>query len=370
MTHAAANDGFDALVIGAGVVGAAIAAALAARGLAVLVIERARQEGSGITSRNSGVIHSGLYYPPGSLKADTCLRGQALLYAWASARAVAHARIGKLVIARGPAELEALDALEANARASGVADLERLGPAAIARREPALPRAESALWCPNTGIVDPHGLTRSLRAAAEADGAIFAMGLEVTRLVADPRGGVTALSGDDELRAPIVVNAAGLDADRLAARVGVDRPIYPCRGDYFRLHGARGRYHHLIYPVRPRQSPGLGVHLTLELDGGVRLGPDAEYVDRRDDLSPPPASKLDRFHRAAEALLGPIPRDRLSPDGCGIRPKLRPPGASEERDFELVEAPAGCLHLLGIESPGLTAALALAERVAARVAAP
>jgi L-2-hydroxyglutarate oxidase LhgO len=359
-------DGFDVVIVGAGVIGAAIAAAVANRRRSVLVIERARAEASGITSRNSGVIHSGLYYPPGSLKARACIRGQALLYAWCATHGVEHAALGKLVVARGAAELAALEALADNAARSGAQGLELIDGAAAAALEPALPRPDAALRCDRSGIVDPHGLTRSLRATAENAGAVFAMGAEVTGL-RPVAAGIEVTSGADAVIAGVLINAAGLEADRLAAAVGVDRfPIYPCRGDYFRLRGARGAFSRLIYPVRPKGSAGLGVHLTLELDGGVRLGPDAEYVDDRDDFSPRPG-KIAAFHRATERLLGPIDPARLRYDSCGIRPKLRPPSERDERDFVILEEPAGCVHLLGIESPGLTAALALAEEVAARL---
>ncbi len=358
-----ADSGFDAVIIGAGVVGTAIAAALSARHRSVLVIERARQEATGITSRNSGVVHSGLYYPKDSLRAQTCIRGQELLYAWCERQGVPFARLGKLVIARGEAECRALEKLHANALASGVRDLRRLGDAEIAKLEPALPRCDAALFSPNTGIVDPHALTRSLRAAAERCGAVFAMGTRVDRLTAI-RTGIRVQSGEHSLVASTLINAAGLDADRLAATIGIrEQKIFPCRGNYFRLAGARDVYRHLIYPVRSAAATGLGVHLTLGLDGSVRLGPDAHYVDDREDFSPAP-HRRNSFHLAAERLLGPIDAERLHYESCGIRPKLRPPGDDHERDFVILEQPAGCVHLLGIESPGLTAALAIGERIA------
>lgn len=360
-----AGDGFDVVILGAGVVGAAIAAAAADGRRSVLVLEAAAREGGGITGRNSGVVHSGLYYPPGSRKARTCLRGQELLYAWAARRGVAHARCGKLVVARAAAHVDALAALADNAAAAGAASLELVDDARARALEPALPPVAAALWCPNTGIVDPHGLTASLRAAAEAGGAVFAMRTPVTAITA-VAGGLRVESGGDAVLAGAVVNATGLAADRIAAMVGVDGfTIHPCRGDYFRLRGrGRGRYRRLIYPVRPPGSPGLGVHLTLDLEGGARLGPDAEYVDARDDFGPRPG-KHAAFHAAAEALLGPIDPADLVYDGCGIRPKLRAPGEAAERDFVVHVGPPGCVHLLGIESPGLTAALALAEEVVA-----
>jgi len=365
---ASERDGFDVVIVGAGVVGAAVAAALAPR-RSVLVIERARRPATGVTSRNSGVIHSGLYYPPGTLKARACIRGQALLYAWAERHGVPFARTGKVVVARDQAALASLAVLHANALAAGARDLEFIDARALAALEPALPPAAGALWCPNTGIVDPHALTTSLLAAAEGDGAQVAYGLAVTSITPRPAG-IEVACGDDTVLAGALVNAAGLDSDLVARLAGADAPtLHPCRGDYFRL-AARGRYRRLVYPVRAPGSPGLGVHLTLELDGGVRLGPDATYVERRDDFAPPEGDERRlAFLRAAEALLGPLPTDALRWDGCGIRPKLRGPQDPDERDFLVLEEPPGCIHLIGVESPGLTAALALAEEVAARLGA-
>ncbi|WP_366526924.1 NAD(P)/FAD-dependent oxidoreductase [Nannocystis sp.] len=366
---AQASDGWRAklsrmevAVVGAGIVGCAIASALARRGRDVVVLERAARVGTGITSRNSGVIHSGLYYPPGSLKAETCVRGQALLYAWASTHGVAHACTGKLVVARDELEVAALAELHANAAASGAGGLAWLDAAELARRAPSLPPMRAALWCERTGIIDAMALTASLRADAERHGASFVLQAELLAVNATATGfRVETTRG--ELEAGSLVNAAGLESDRVAALMGLVDPakIYPCRGDYFRLH-APGRYQHLVYPVRRRDAAGLGVHLTLELDGGVRLGPDAEYVASRDDFGPAEHKHAD-FLAAAQALLGPIAPLLLRYDGCGIRPKLRAPDEREERDFMLCEGPPGCVHLIGVESPGLTAALALAERV-------
>lgn len=352
----------EVAVVGAGVVGCAIASALARRGREVVVLEREARIGTGVTSRNSGVIHSGLYYPPGSLKAETCVRGQALVYAWASTHGVAHACTGKLVVARDGLEVEALGELHANAIASGASGLRWLDAAEVARRAPALPAMAAALWCERTGIVDAAGLTSSLRADAERHGATFVMHAELLAMSATAAG-LRLETTRGELEVEALVNAAGLMADRVAMMAGLaDVPrIHPCRGDYFRLHAA-GRHEHLVYPVRRRGSLNLGVHLTLELDGGLRLGPDAEYVAARDDFGPA-EHKHAAFLAAAQALLGPLAAGQLRYDGCGIRPKLRAPGEPDERDFVVRAGPPGCVHLIGIESPGLTAALALAERV-------
>ncbi|MDC0718001.1 NAD(P)/FAD-dependent oxidoreductase [Nannocystis bainbridge] len=357
-------DQVDVVVVGAGVVGCAVAATLARQGREVLVLEREAREGTGVSSRNSGVIHSGLYYPPASLKAETCLRGQELLYSWCARHRVDHARLGKLVVARSSEEEAALQALADNTSAAGARDCVLVGAGAVRAREPGLPGVRAALWCPNTGIVDVHGLCGSLRAEAEAHGAVFGVHARVDG--AEIAGAAVTLR---TTRGPVVagriVNAAGLHADELAALLGAASPrIHPCRGDYFRLR-TPVRYRHLIYPVRARGAAGLGVHLTLDLAGAYRLGPDVTYVEARDDFGPA-AHKLAAFHRAACALLGPIGEDQLSYEGCGIRPKLRGPDEPAERDFAVFTSP-GCVHLVGIESPGLTAALALAEKVAALV---
>ncbi|HEY8374916.1 MAG TPA: NAD(P)/FAD-dependent oxidoreductase [Nannocystis sp.] len=356
-----AADQVDVVVVGAGVVGCAVASALARRGREVLVLEREAREGAGVSSRNSGVIHSGLYYPPGSLKAETCILGQELLYRWCAARKVPHARLGKLVVARDDTELSGLEALATNAAAAGARDCALVDAGEVARREPELPPVRAALWCPHTGIVDAHALVRSLRADAEAHGAIFSPRTDVQGGEVDAHG-VALATTRGPVRAAALINAAGLYADELAAQLGVAAPaIHPCRGDYFSLR-TKARYRHLLYPVRPRGAAGLGVHLTIDLAGRYRLGPDVEYCARRDDFGPA-EHKLDAFHRAASALLGPLAREQLAYDGCGIRPKLRAPGEADERDFVILTGPPGSVHLIGIESPGLTAALALAERV-------
>ncbi|HEY0707744.1 MAG TPA: NAD(P)/FAD-dependent oxidoreductase [Polyangia bacterium] len=350
----------DLVVIGGGVIGCAIAAAAANSNRQVVLLERERGLGSGITSRNSGVIHSGLYYPPGSLKARSCVRGNRRLYAWAAAHGVWHARVGKLVVAKTSEQEAELQRLWENARASGAPDVSLLTGAAVQALEPTL-QAVAGLHCAATGIVDPHELVLSLRAAAERAGAVFVTGAAVTGI--DAGGEVRVETTRGEITAAQVVNAAGMAADELARLVGVSEyRHHPCRGDYFRLRTQVG-YRHLVYPVRDPRAPGLGVHLTLERGGGMRLGPDTTYVDRRDDFSDAAPDKHGAFLAAAQRLLGPLHPDQLQYDGCGIRPKLRAPDDTEEKDFVVCEHPRGIIHLLGIESPGLTAALDLAAQV-------
>jgi L-2-hydroxyglutarate oxidase LhgO len=350
-------------IIGAGVVGCAIARAAAATGRfsSVWVLEAAAREGTGVSSRNSGVVHAGLYYPPTSRKARTCLDGNARLWAWAAAHGVGHRRTGKLVVATAPEQLAELELLVANATASG-ATLEPISLARARALEPALPDTIiAACWSPSSGIVDAHALTLSLRVAAEQLDVVFACAAEVSQI--EPRAEGFALT---TTRGPIVaervINAAGLGATTLARRVGLDATTYPARGDYFRLR-RHPAWQRLIYPVKTPGSPSLGVHLTLELDGRCRLGPDLEWIDDPTDVSPARGeTKHAAFLQATTRLLGAIDPDDLVYDGCGIRPKIVGPGAPAA-DFEVIEHPCGCFHLLGIESPGLTASLALAEEL-------
>ena len=347
-------------IVGGGVVGCAVASAFARHGRSVLLLEGGPRLADGVTSRNSGVIHSGLYYRPGSLKARTCVRGNALLYDWMSAKGVPHARIGKLVVARDPQEVPDLEALAVNACAANAPRVELVASSFVRSREPTL-EAAAALWCPDTGIVDAVELARSFATDAAERGALL---LTQARVVGIERPGsayqLETMRGP--VRAERVVNAAGLNADEVAALAGVTKyRVHPWRGDYFRFTPA-ARYRHLIYPVRRRGAASLGVHLTVDLAGRYRLGPDVEYVDRKDDYSPR-EDKLGAFLAAARTLLGDVKPEQLAYDGCGIRPKLRAPSDQEEKDFVVAEDLPGFIDLVGIESPGLTASMALAELV-------
>ncbi len=359
-----ATEQADVVIIGGGVIGCAVAARLARPGRELIVLEAEPLLGTGVTSRNSGVIHSGLYYPPDSLKAAACVRGNRLLYEWAERTGVWYRKTGKLVVAHSLTQLAELQALYENASASGAPGISLIDGGAVSALEPSLTMA-AALYCAETGIIDQHELVLSLRAAAEQAGAVVVTSAAVTHI--EPvAGGFALTTKRGELRAERVVNAAGLASTDVARLVGLDRyTIYPCRGDYFTLRSPAS-YRHLIYPVKDKTSPGLGVHLTLDRSGAYRLGPDAEYVDRCDDFRPA-EHKLPQFLEAAIRLLGPLTADQLAYEGCGIRPKLRAPHEPAERDFVLEEHPGGFYHLIGIESPGLTASLDLADRVAALI---
>jgi L-2-hydroxyglutarate oxidase LhgO len=360
-------------VIGAGVVGLACAATLARRGHSVYVLERHGQIGTEISSRNSEVIHAGLYYPSGSRKARACVEGRRLLLAWAERHAVPFRLTGKLVVATSDDQLEPLQALLARGLANGSEGLCLLEAPDVKRREPHV-RALAGLWSPGTGVLDSHAFMLSLRGAAHDRGALFALHTEVDGI--DSHGaGLTLHTRDARgerfaLEVDWAVNAAGLSADRVAALSGVEvdrRALrqFPCKGDYFALASRfTGLVRHLVYPMP--EAAGLGVHLTMDLSGALRAGPDTAYVDSpRYDVD---ESKAAAFARAVQRYLPLVREDDLRADYAGVRPKLQGP-RDPFRDFVCdvyPEAPR-VVQLVGIESPGLTASLALAEEVAQHV---
>lgn len=356
-------DEIDVAVIGAGVVGLAVARELAQRGREVVLIEAGDAVGTGISSRNSEVIHAGLYYPAGSLKALLCVRGKALLYDYCEARGIAHQRCGKLVVATREADLPRLSQLAVSGAANGVNDLRLLSRTETLALEPAL-QAAGALLSPSSGIVDSHGLMTALLADAERHGAMLALASPVTGGVRDHQGWRLRAGGDFELHARCVVNAAGLFARQVAASLGTaPPPLQFARGHYFSLAG-RVPFQRLIYPLPV--DGGLGVHLTLDLGGQARFGPDVQWLP---DASP---ASLDytvdpglapTFAAEVRRYWPDLPADSLQPAYAGIRPKLSGPGEAAA-DFCIDTSTPGLIQLFGIESPGLTASLALAERVA------
>jgi L-2-hydroxyglutarate oxidase LhgO len=364
--------GFDTVIVGAGVVGLAVAAAIAATGRSVLILEREPGIARGITSRNSEVIHAGLYYPAESLKAVLCVRGREALYAYCRRRRVGHRQLGKLVVATREEEENVLADLLERGQANGVTGLELIDRRAIADLEPEV-AARLALHSPETGIVDAHGLCLALLAEAESNGAVLALGRSLENLATRSHGWRLEVCGDagerETIDAGLVVDAAGLDADRVASLAGLDVDAlkwrqHPCKGDYFAAGpGVRVAIERLIYPVP--QRAGLGIHATLDLAGRVRFGPDATYVSQIDfDVD---AAKAESFRAAASRYLPCLAEASLTPDYAGIRPKLAAEGESF-RDFVIEETSSlgapGFVACLGIESPGLTASLAIAERVA------
>jgi len=363
-------DTIDTLVIGAGVVGLAVARALAADGRELIVLEAEDAFGQVTSARNSEVIHAGLYYPTGSLRARLCVRGKALLYEYCEARGVPHRRCGKLVVATADDELPALQALHGQAQANGVQDLQWLDEAAARALEPAL-RCRGALLSPSTGIVDSHGLMLALLGDAERAGAVLALRSPVQRARVTPRGIVVEVGGDAPvtLLAQRVVNSAGLGAPALALAIdGLDPRHVPrahlAKGCYFTLAG-RAPFTRLVYPA-PGTAGHLGVHLTLDLAGQARFGPSFRWVDAIDYRVDP--AEADGFYAEVRRYWPALPDGALQPGYAGVRPKISGPGepAADFRiDGPLRHGVPGLVNLFGIESPGLTSALAIAEEVAA-----
>lgn len=351
----------DAVVIGAGVVGLAVARALAQAGREVLVLERHEVIGSETSSRNSEVIHAGIYYPTGSLKAQLCVRGKALLYDYCERHHVPHKRLGKIIVATEPAGLEALAGYQRQARRNGAGELDWLDADAVRALEPAV-AAIAGVYSESTGIIDSHAFMLSLEGELEAAGGMIAFRTAVTALERR-REGVRVRCGDFALDANVVVNAAGLAAPMLAAQLGGQRRAYYAKGHYYALAGP-SPFSRLVYPVAG--PSGLGVHVTLDLAGQARFGPDVAWQPDQDYGFD--EGGFVRFVAAIRRYYPALDEVRLHPSYTGIRPKLGPAG-SPAQDF-VIEGPSasgvpGFVNLLGIESPGLTAALAIAERVAA-----
>jgi L-2-hydroxyglutarate oxidase LhgO len=363
----------DVLVVGAGVVGLAVARAAAARGLDVLVLEREPMPGQGTSSRNSEVVHGGIYYRPGSLKAELCALGREATYAYCAARGIQHRRTGKYIVATRDEEVPVLERYCANGRAIGARDLELVGRERLRAAEPAV-EAVAALWSPHTGIVCSHSLVGALRADVEAAGGAVLCGCEVVA-VERGAGAWTARVAQGGLASTVsaryVVNAAGHGAPTLAARTAgmpahlVPTPRY-ARGRYYTLRGPVP-FRHLVYPVA--EAGGLGVHVTLDLAGRARFGPDVEWIEAEDYTFD--EGVRERFVAAIRRYWPDVDADRLSPGYTGVRPKVAW-GEALADDFILQGAEThglpGIVHLYGIESPGLTAALPLGERAAAACA--
>jgi L-2-hydroxyglutarate oxidase LhgO len=361
----------ECLVVGAGVIGLAVARALARAGREVIVLEGESGIGSGVSSRNSEVIHAGIYYPPGLVKTRLCVDGKAMLYAFCQEFGVPHKRCGKLLVAVNAGEIDKLAALRAQAEANGVADLMWLSGEEARALEPALV-AHRALLSPSTGIVDSHAFMLALRGDAEAHGAMIAFETPVLAGQAGEQGLVIETGGPAPMRiaADMVVNAAGLGAQALARSITsvpaeTIPPLHLAKGNYFSLSG-RSPFSRLIYPM---PTPGgLGVHLTLDLAGQAKFGPDVEWIDAINyDVDPERARS---FYAAIRTYWPDLPDGALQPAYAGVRPKIARPGGSTT-DFllqtEKDHGVKGLINLFGIESPGLTASLAIADWVAHRV---
>lgn len=368
-------------MIGAGVIGLAVARELALAGRKVIVLERERHFGMHTSSRNSEVIHAGIHYPIGSLKARTCVAGRDLLYRYCAERGIAHRRCGKLIVANTEAQFEQLSAIESQARGNGVFDLQWFDGAQARRREPAL-ACYAALHSPSTGIIDSHAYMLSLLADAEAHGAQIAYGTAVSSLHPTSSGIDICIESEPlpVLRARSVVNCAGLDAHRVAGSIeGFPAKHIPivryAKGSYFALAG-RAPFERLIYPVPV--PGGLGIHMTVDMAGRARFGPDVEWIDAIYDAIDyvvdyaVDEARAQKFYGAIRQYWPALADGKLSPAYAGVRPKLAGPDGAAA-DFCISGPPqhgvAGVVNLFGIESPGLTASLAIAAHVAAMVGA-
>lgn len=364
----------EAIVIGAGVVGLACARELSMHGIETLIIERHGKVGQEISSRNSEVIHAGLYYPTGSLKARLCVQGNLSLYNYCEQRGIAHKRCGKLIVATAPDQEGKLEQLRDQAVSNGVSEIRMITRAEATALEPQL-SCSSALLSPSTGIVDSHALMQQLLGDAENHGATLVLRCEVLRGEVTPSGISLQIISDGEvttLGAQIVINAAGLSAPKVALGIsGLGNEHVPqthfAKGSYFSLSG-RAPFSRLIYPIP--EPGGLGVHLTLDLGGQARFGPDVEWIESIDYTIDP--RRADSFYAEVRKYWRGLPDNALEPAYCGIRPKIT--GSGEPNGDFLIQGPEthgipGLVNLFGIESPGLTSCMSIAEYVCSQVTA-
>ncbi len=363
-------DEVDITIIGAGVIGLAIAYELSKLNYTTLLLEKNKTFGEETSSRNSEVIHAGIYYPQNSLKARYCVRGRSQLYRYCEKNNIPHKRIGKLIVATRKEEEQVLDEIHLKAKANGVDDLIWMGKKEISELEPHV-KATKALFSPSTGIIDTHTFMRSLLRTAEAGGVHFMA--ETDLFAIEPRSNGFQVQCRNRstvftFRSEIIINAAGLSAQSVAASIigfksSLIPKLYLCKGNYFKLQG-RAPFQHLIYPVPELGGAGLGIHATLDLQGQVRFGPDTEYIDEVDYQ--PSLGNLPKYYKAIRRYFPKLNDNSLQADYSGIRPKIQAPGEGTE-DFiiqtEKEHHIKGLIQLFGIESPGLTSSLGIAEKL-------
>jgi L-2-hydroxyglutarate oxidase LhgO len=352
----------DITIIGAGVIGLAIAAEIARPDLSIFILEKNTAHGNGISSRNSEVIHGGMYYPEGSLKASLCVSGNKILYDIAAKNNISHKRTGKLIVAVKNEEIEELERLHANGRKNGVTSTSIISKKQIAKMEPNI-QAEAALYSPDTGVISAHDLMNYFLAGALKKKAEIVYQTKVMRIEKESgryRIFIHNEKGESfEFSSAVIINAAGLESDTIANMVGGNYQLHYCKGDYCSISGVKsGIVQRLIYPVPEKNHVGLGVHLTMDLNGRFKLGPDTTYIDRQEDYNVEP-EKAALFYQSARKFLPFLKEENVSPDMSGIRPKLQGPD-DDFRDFVIKEDAPGFINLVGIESPGLTASPAIA----------
>jgi L-2-hydroxyglutarate oxidase LhgO len=366
-------DSLNITVIGAGVVGLSLADELSAHYKRVLLIEKNDGFGQETSSRNSEVIHAGIYYPHGFLKASLCTEGNRLLYDLCRKRNIPHKRTGKLIVAVNDEECERLENIKKHAEGNGVSDLTLLGKKQALTLEPEV-SARAAIHSPSTGIIDSHSLMRSFCINAEMNGAVMAFHSKVTAIRAkDGMYELETNGGEYRFRTRVIINSAGLYSDSIAAMAGIDidrhgyRLKY-CKGNYFSASPAP-KLNHLVYPVPPENTESLGIHATLDLGNRVKFGPDSQYTDEIEYSID--EGRRESFYQSIVNYLPGIKPEYLHPDMCGIRPKLQGPGEAY-RDFIIKDERdigyPGLINLIGIESPGLTSCVAIARLVKALVA--
>jgi len=365
-------DNADIIIIGAGVIGLAVAAEVARPDRTVYVVEKNERFGLEASSRNSGVIHAGLYYPPGSLKSSLCLEGNILLYELCDKAGIGYRRLGKVIVATNDAEIRELEALFKNAEDSGATGLRWLSRSDLKRLEPNV-EGTAAFFSPNTGIIDAYGLMNYFAGSARDRGAAIVYRAEATGL-SRVRDALRVVFRDAQgmaaVDAKVVINCAGLYSDKIAAMAGIDVDtagyrLYYCKGQYFSVNGTKSRLvKRLIFPVPKHLGPGVGIHVVTDLDGRMRLGPDAQYIPTIDYAVTDVGRKA--FYDSVKPFLPFINYDDLEPESAGIRPKLQKPG-DPIRDFvisnETDRGLPGLINLIGIESPGLTVAPAIGRCV-------
>ena len=358
-------------ILGAGVIGLAAAAELSRVYKDIFVIEKNLSFGQEISSRNSEVIHAGIYYPRDSLKTKTCIEGRHLIYEFCTKSHVGHKKIGKLIVAIDDSEVKDLESLFKQGLENGVEDLRFLSKDEIKKLEPNV-EAQAAIYSPSTGILNSHDFMKELAFHFESNSGHIAYDTEIIGIDKISAGFEVTVKNAGEgifkFSTRIFINAAGLNSDKIAGMIGLGKDEYKlkyCKGDYFRAHPGKAKFiNRLVYPVPKNDRAGLGIHATLDLAGSLRFGPDDEYVDKIDyDINP---SKAEIFYQSIYKFLPFIQLDDLNPDTAGIRPKLQGPGENF-RDFiiksETANGFSGFINLIGIESPGLTSSLSIARIV-------